>query len=51
MIAWIGITIERKVNSNSRNAIPSTNAKTIGRCPFIAELKSAVPAVSPLTPA
>ena len=25
-----GMTIDRKVNSNSRNAMPSTNAKTIG---------------------
>lgn len=50
-IACSGITTERTVSSSSRNAMPSTNANTNGRCEFIAELKSAVPAVSPVTPA
>src|SRR2546423_777563 len=49
MIALIGITIERKVTSRSRNAKPSTNAKTIGARCFIVWLKSCVLAVSPVT--
>ena len=49
MIALIGITIERNVISSSRNASPSTNANTSGRCVRIRSLKSRLPAVSPPT--
>ena len=42
-IALSGITIERNVTSSSRNARPSTNANTIGRCDFMRSLKSLGP--------
>jgi hypothetical protein len=45
------MTSERKLNSRSTNAMPSTNANTIGRCESTTALKSAVPAVWPVTPA
>ena len=45
----IGITIEWNVIRRSRNAIPSTNANTIGVRTDISELKSCEPAVSPVT--
>jgi hypothetical protein len=41
--------IERNVTSRSRNARPSTNANTIGRCDVIESLKSFEPAVMPVT--
>ena len=40
MIALIGMTIERKVKSSSRNAAVSTKPKTSGRCDLVASLKS-----------
>ena len=51
MIALIGITIERKLKSISRNESPSTKANTIGVLVFIVSLKSAVAAASPVTAA
>src|ERR671930_26118 len=48
-IDLIGITIERKVISKSRNASPRTKANTYGIRDFIWSLKSFVPAVSPVT--
>ena len=45
----IGITIEWNVIRSSRNAIPSTNANTIGVRTPISALKSCEPAVSPVT--
>ena len=50
-IALIGITIERNVNSSSRNAIPKTKANTYQMRDAIRSLKSTDPAVNPLTPA
>ena len=50
-IAVIGITSERKLKRSSRNAAPSTNAKTNGTRSASRSLKSSEPAVSPPTAA
>ena len=49
MIALIGITIERKVTSISRNASPNTKAKISGSLLFSWLAKSSELAASPLT--
>ena len=49
MIALIGITIERKVTSSSRNASPNTKAKISGSLLFSLLAKSSELAASPLT--
>src|SRR5262245_3733098 len=49
MIALTGITIDRNVNSNRRNAAPSTKPKTIGRCDLVTSVKSFDWAVKPVT--
>ena len=49
MIALIGITIERKVTSSSRNASPNTKAKISGSLLFSWLAKSSELAASPLT--
>ena len=51
MIALIGMTIERKVKSSSRNAVASTNAKTTGRCDLVTSVQSFDPAEKPVTSA
>ena len=48
MIALIGTTIERNVTSSRMNASASTKPNTIGRCAFMASLKSLLPAVMPV---
>ena len=47
-IALIGTTIERNVNSSSRNAARITKPNTSGRCEIIESLKSRSAAVSPV---
>src|SRR5436190_5578 len=51
MIAFTGMTSERKVTSSSRNAAVSTKMNTSGACDFIVSLKSFELAVSPVTSA
>ena len=43
------MTIERNVSSSRMNARPSTKANTIGALDLFVALKSALPAVSPVT--
>ena len=49
MIALIGITIDRKVTSSSRNASPNTKAKISGSLLFSLLAKSSELAASPVT--